>query len=295
MDPDFTFKNPADGQVIQGDATDVGKPLGFLPSGLLGVLVGAAVAVTAPLQAAITAAAAGAVLAVPQASYAAEGTLTITKNISLQLIGVDNTNGFTTAGITVSNGLIVAIEGASIGGPLTLGTGGTLNAVACVIASVAGAGSLTLYRSTVVGALVAKTVTATDSVIVGNVTISDVVAICDDTTFVGATVVTFSGAPGVLHLNGSSYINFFAAGGTVVNGTVVSDTFLAQGILTLIGVTSVPVAVATISANNFVMLTLSDPNGGTVGVNPRVIITPGVGFAVTAAALDTSKYFYRVI
>lgn len=295
MDQDFIFRNPPEGQAIQGEPSDIGKPIGFLQSGLLGVLLTGASFVGSPLQPAVTAAAVNDVLLVSPGTYAAEGTITIPKSISLQGIGVAGGSGFTIAAATVANGLIVAIQTALVIGAATLGTGGSFRAVNSVLGSIAGGGTVVLQGSTVVGTIAALQVTATDSTIVGAMTISGALATLTDCSFGPGVVVTFSGAPGVLQLNGTSYLKFFAEGGTVVNGTVTSDTFLARGILTLIGVTPVPVAVATITAENDVILTLSDPNGGTVGVAPRVIITPGVGFAVTAAALDTSKYFYRVI
>ena len=67
-----------------------------------------------------------------------------------------------------------------------------------------------------------------------------------------------------------------------------------QGTVQLNGATPVAVACASITANNFVVLTLTTV-AGTQGKLPAVTVTPSTGFSVVGTASDTSTYTYRVI
>lgn len=89
----------------------------------------------------------------------------------------------------------------------------------------------------------------------------------------------------VAHID-DNFNELYAKAGKVVAGG--AGTFTANG------VTGIPVADTSVTANSLILITLKTV-GGTVGSPFVDTITPGTGFNVKSQASDTSTYNYQII
>jgi hypothetical protein len=184
-------------------------------------------------------------------------------------------NPKTTALTTVGAGTITA---AGIVGGVTLRTGSTSaftdttdTATAIIAALLGGPAIGTSWAWVYVNNTVAQATLAAGS----GVTLTGAVPVPPNTSATFLLTYTGAGAVSAVLMD----MSYFPAGGT----------FVANG------ATPVTVANTAVTATSQIHVTLKTV-GGTVDVaRPNVVtITPGTGFNVVAAALDTSTYNYRI-
>lgn len=158
------------------------------------------------------------VYATPE-SYAAEGTLAPTANVSI--VGMGPSGGTATAVQAINTTHTLVIENLTVIGGITATS--VFTAVGCSVFGITNTGGIVnLTNSTEVGAITGATLGATGSTIVGNITLTAGGCQFINCAFGNTPVLTFVGAPGVVNFDSTSYNNFFAAGGTIVNGSFTS-------------------------------------------------------------------------
>lgn len=197
-------------------------------------------------------------------SYAAEGVLTVSKNVTISavcaeppgIIAESNVLGATPqvilAGLIISPGLIVTCAHCLLvaGGPpqLTLGAGSLTILDSCEVGSTVGTGSLSIVNSFIASPSACGNFRAQNSNIFNGMTFAAAVTFVEyqDCTFGGNPVgnITFVTPGGVASLKGSSYVNWLNLGptATVVNGTIITDQCIPLSNVTYIdlGTTTPP-------------------------------------------------------
>jgi hypothetical protein len=178
-------------------------------------------------------------------SYAAEGVLTLSKNVTISavcaeppgIIAEGGVLGATPqvilAGLIISPGLIVTCAHVFLvaGGPphLTLGAGSFTILDSCEVGTVVGTGSLSIVNSFIASPSACGSFRAQNSRLGNGMTFAAAVTFVEyqDCTFDGNPVgnIAFITAGGVASLKGSSYVNWLNLGptATVVNGTIITD------------------------------------------------------------------------
>lgn len=177
------------------------------------------------LSTAITALPTGGALWLTPLDYSVQGLVTLSKNASIRSLGAGtNFSALTLAAAvtqfdmsdcTVSGN----VSGSSIGGSVTLRrckVNGSLTDTQAVV---------TLEDTAVGNTISIADLIATNCTIFRAITLSDVSAVLTNCTFNTASI-TFSGSAGVATMDGYTYANWLAAGGTITNGTIVVDNSL---------------------------------------------------------------------
>ena len=155
--------------------------------------------------------------------YNAEGVLsTIPNAVALVGMGASGPNGFSLQGISSTHNLF--LQNVTVSNAIP--SNSSLSVVDSTIFGITGTGStLRLTRVTNVGSIAGGTLVADDCTIVGSITLSGTAASFTNTVFFSAPVITFSGLAGTVKFDEQSLENFVAGGGTIVNGTIVTNTF----------------------------------------------------------------------
>ena len=172
---------------------------------------------------------AGVVIFATPGSYTAEGTLAITRSLAINSMATAN-GSVTTSNITIDNGRVCQFNQINTAGTVTAGTGGNTRFDNSFIGGLitCGATSQTTFINSVeTGGLdCTQLVASGGSTLVGPVNVSGTLVALTDCHFAGGLTITFTGAAGTVTMDLSTYRRFLVAGGSVVNGSIVSGDFL---------------------------------------------------------------------
>ena len=174
------------------------------------------------LSTAITNVAAGGVLWLTVHDYTAQGTVTVTKNLSFRSFGsgailsalTQSTGSFSSSDINVT-GVFTGIAGSQSTFKNTTFGGSYIGSTSTV----------SLDTVTVDSTFGSSTLTATNSTFNGAITLSGTTASFVNCKFAGSNI-TFSGSAGIATMDGFSYANWLASLGTITNGTIVVNNSL---------------------------------------------------------------------
>jgi hypothetical protein len=168
--------------------------------------------------------ASGTLLVTPR-NYAPEGTITIAQSITIASINPTVVSSILLQNLTINGGLVFAAQGIVVGGTTASPGGGVAVLYESQLGVVTGILNLTLYQQSVLTAATAlASLTATESTIGANVTCSGSTVTLNLCSFSNGISITFSGGPGTLVMDATSYQNFVAASGVIVNGSIVSNS-----------------------------------------------------------------------
>jgi hypothetical protein len=161
-------------------------------------------------------------------------------------------------------------------------------ATGCLLKNVLGLGQLEMYDCNAnPTAMVCGTVFGSRSALPSAISLSGVNAEFLDCDFAAGCIITFTVAPGVVHLKGRSWAAFAEAGGTIVNGTMIEDVTRLPNATIVIAVPAViagslayvstslvgtPLAGRIIAANQPVMVNPQADVGGAGGVGVGALV-----------------------
>jgi len=157
--------------------------------------------------------------------YTSQGTLIVTKSLSMRTFGV----GCVLSALTLSSGATTfdvkdltitgAINGSSFGGSIMLSHVTVSGKVTDSNAT------LVVDNSTFGNTISAANLQASTCTFFAAITLSNTSAVLSNCSFVVASI-TFSGAAGIVNMDGSTYASWLTAGGTITNGTIVVENSL---------------------------------------------------------------------
>jgi len=198
----------------------------------------------------------GSVYCTPQA-FVPEGAITLSKDV--QIVGMTPNGGngctfqsFATGAHTLKLQNCTVLSTVTGTGPIQLSN--------CNLNATTTGGAVSVNACVHVGDIVAQTLNLRDSTLVGSMTISSGSAQFTNTAFFSSPVLTFTGSRGTAQFDETSFANFRAAGGSIVNGDI-SSTNADVPVFDLI----TPQTLAASGAGAYVTLTAE--GGGTMQID----------------------------
>jgi hypothetical protein len=171
------------------------------------------------LSSAIAAVPSGGTIFITPHDYTAQGTITITKNLTLKGLG----GLYTFSAITVSNAVTAEVNDALCTGIFTAGSGCqiTLNNTS-VGNGYSGTGSLltTKNGSRIFTGIECDDITADGSLLSGSIILHDIGVTLTNTS-VPSVILTFAGAAGTVSMDGYTYDNWLTQSAVVANGKAI--------------------------------------------------------------------------
>jgi len=174
------------------------------------------------LSTAITNVAAAGVLWLTPHDYTAQGTITVSKNLSFRAFATGSIFSALTQTASSFSSSDINITGVFTG---IAGSQTTFKNTSIGSNYVGSTSTVSLDTVSIGGTFASSTLTAHLSSFVGAITLAGTTASFKNCTFTSGNI-TFSGAAGIATMDGFSYGNWLLSGGTITNGSIVVDNSL---------------------------------------------------------------------
>jgi hypothetical protein len=206
--------------------------------------------------------------------YTAQGTIAVTKDMAMRTFGV----GTVLSAVSLADAVIVFdIDKFTITGNFTGGsTGGRLSITRCTLGGkiIAANYNVTLEDDSIADTVSAADLSATNCKFFRAITLSDTTGLLKECDFDVASI-TFSGAAGIITMDGYTYHNWLVKGGTITNGSIVVNNSLLSASVAV----TVPILLngevnyvnVDVSSTVLKGITTNTP----IGANPTEDLAPG--------------------